>query len=134
MKIKKEIITSLENIIPLVNAPDLKSGQFPYKIISAENKSLTLSQETAEPFNLICSKILRNKDWEQKFSQKLIEKKVESLIIQTHEFHPDSRDDAVSEMLKELEVYQSEQEIVLPVFGIKLDRKRTTLGTFLLGK
>jgi len=127
MKIQKEILALLERIISN-NAPDLKSSQFPHKVISKETKSLILSPETAKPFNSICSKILRINDWDQKFSQKFIEKKVESLIIQAYDVSSDAREESVSQMLEELAEYRGEQEVVLPVLGIRLDTEMFELG------
>jgi len=127
MKIQKEIVALLEKLIS-DNAPDLKSGQFPYKVISKENRSLILSPETAKTFNTICSIILRINGWDQKFSQKFIEKKVESLIMQTYDFSSDEREESVSQVLEGLREYRSEQEVVLPVFGFRLDTEVFELG------
>ncbi len=127
MKTQNEIVALLGKIISN-NSPDLKSGNFPYKVISDENKSLILSRETAKPFDSLCSKILRMNDWDQKFSQKYIEKKVESLVIQTYDSPSDVREGAVIHMLEELGQYESEQEVFLPVLGIRLDTETFELG------
>lgn len=127
MKIQKEIVTLLNEIIAR-NAPDLKTGKFPYKIISNESKSLILSHETAKPFNSLCTKILRINDWDQKFSQKFIENKIESLICKSYDIPPDEREKPVCQMLEEFGSYQIEQEVILPVFGLLLDTNIYELG------
>ena len=127
MKTQKEIVPLLNEIISQ-NAPDLKTGKFPYKIISNESKSIILSHETAKPFNSLCSKILKINDWDQKFSQKFIENKIESLICKSYDISPDGREESVRQMLKELESYKIEQEVILPVFGLLLNSEIYDLG------
>ncbi len=127
MKAQKEIILLLNEIIAK-NVPDLKTGKFPYKIISNESKSIILSHETAKPFNSLCSKILKINDWDQKFSQKFIENKIESLICKSYDISPGELEESVHEMLKELESYKIEQEVILPVFGLLLDTEIYELG------
>lgn len=127
MKPQKEIVFLINEIIAQ-NAPDLKSGKFPYKIISNESKTIILSHETAKPFNSLCSKILKNNDWDQKFSQKFIESKIGSLICNSYDLPPDGRKESVDKMLKELESYEIEQEVILPVFGLLLHTEIYELG------
>jgi hypothetical protein len=128
MKTQKEIVFLLNEII-VKNASDLKTGKFPYKIISNESKSVILSHETAKPFNSLCSKILTINDWDQKFSQKFIENKIESLICRSYDdISNDVLEESVGQMLKELESYKIEQEVVLPVFGLLLNTEIYELG------
>ena len=127
MQISKEIVSLLNEILSK-DAPDLKSGKFPYKIIPNENKSLILSHETVKQFDSLCSKILRISDWDQKFSQKFIETKVESLIGKSYDISSDTREEYVCQMIEELGSYQVEHEIILPVFGLQLDTDIFVLG------
>jgi hypothetical protein len=125
---KSHEFSGLLNEIFSKNAPDLESGEFPYKVISKETKSLILSHETAEPLNELCSKILRIANWDKNFSQKFIEAKIETLLVETHDIPPNEREKSVLEILEELETYHVEHEIILPVFGLRLDSDIFELG------
>jgi hypothetical protein len=98
------------------------------RIISYEKESLSLSSSEHKLYDQIVAKLIRHGDWDKKFSEKYIQKKLNSVLVPASKANAKERAEMVEKMLEDLSNYDIEHEVFLPIRGIKLRGQPLHLG------
>lgn len=109
--------------------PD-KQGKRRTKVISSEGVVFALLDETVDEYNELTKKLLREKNWSEKFSEKYIEEALHSIIarvIQSHEKQKDTND-LLENLINNLVNYNREWIVLVPLSGIVMQLDSIQLG------
>lgn len=98
---------------------DFGSEIYPKKIFSAEGVPLVLLGEIAELYSSLCRDLLNKAGWGEKFSEKYIENKINSLIATTSiQKSYDQTKDRLKEIDDEYISFSTEYSVYIPIIGL----------------
>lgn len=112
------IANSLQNIISKTEPPNNNKTNILY---ANEIASYSLPNETALELDELKKKLLNQNNWSERFSEKFISNlinRIISLALQDKDFNIEEE---LSNICLELDSYDLEQTVYLPVFGMKLE-------------
>lgn len=133
MNIKKQAFDTYINRIIYISqnvSISNKIGKMRTFIKGSKGKTFTLLDNIANEYDKLVKKILSEKNWINKFSEKYIEKRLDSIIV---EVISSSQKDKVAKILlkdliDELVNYNRKLTVIIPISGLSIELNRVKIG------